>query len=236
MTRAGPQQPAVQRIALLDHRQHGVGGHVAALLRHHRLVPLRVERLAGRIDDLDAGLVEGAVAARSSVAWAPSSSAGPGFAAPGLDAGLQGIARPSPAPGRSARWRTCGHCRSRARCACGNCRAPRPPACSCSSSPAPWPRAAARASATPPSRAAVSWRRTLLASPLAGWSHSLGNALEDWRVNPRSKRSSWGLFARVQGRAEQFCGHIDDRDDPLVGHPGRSDDARAPRPPGCPAM
>ncbi len=61
MTRAGPQQAAVQGIAFLDDRQHRIGRLVPALLGHHGLMPLRIERLARRVDDLDAGLIEGAV-------------------------------------------------------------------------------------------------------------------------------------------------------------------------------
>src|SRR5450631_3449337 len=52
------QQAAIERIALLNHTQHRIDRLVPALLRHHGFVPGRVERLAGRIDDLDARLLE----------------------------------------------------------------------------------------------------------------------------------------------------------------------------------
>src|SRR5271155_767134 len=52
------QQPAVQGIAFLNHRQHGVRRMLPALLGRHGLVPLRVEGLAYGFDDLDAGLLE----------------------------------------------------------------------------------------------------------------------------------------------------------------------------------
>src|SRR5947207_1000057 len=43
---------------------------------------------------------------------------------------------------------------------------------------------------------------------------------------PRSAQltGGWGSASRIQGRAEQFSGHLDDGDDPLVGHACRPDD------------
>src|SRR5947207_12250813 len=41
---------------------------------------------------------------------------------------------------------------------------------------------------------------------------------------PRSSPGGWGSASRIQGRAEQFSGHLDDGDDPLVGHACRPDD------------
>src|ERR1700741_156187 len=38
----------------------------------------------------------------------------------------------------------------------------------------------------------------------------------------------WGSASRIQGRAEQFSGHLDDRYDPLVGHACRADDPEHP--------
>src|SRR5689334_15043632 len=48
-----PQQPAVQLVTRLDHPEHRVRLRRGGLLRHHGLVPLRVEGLTRRIDHPD---------------------------------------------------------------------------------------------------------------------------------------------------------------------------------------
>ena len=80
MTRAGRSNRPFREYPFWITEKHGVGGLVAAFLGHHGLVPVRIEGLAGRIDDLDARPSRMPVAAGASVACAPSSRAGPGFA------------------------------------------------------------------------------------------------------------------------------------------------------------
>src|SRR5438046_5474764 len=47
-------------------------------------------------------------------------------------------------------------------------------------------------------------------------------------VEARAGTPGWGSAARIQGRAEQFSGHLDDGDDPFVGHARRPDDPEHP--------
>ena len=147
------------------------------------------------------------------------------------------------APPPASRRRTGGPPRRPGQRACGHCRARQRPAGSGSSSPRRWPRPwpaprAVRASAPPSSRPgrpaiwlghgsfgcrAAICDRSRSARPKHGglWHGRLRH------VKPRGFRPQCksGSKAGIQGRAQQPGRHVDDRDDPLVGHAGGADDA-----------
>src|SRR5258708_7585599 len=49
-------------------------------------------------------------------------------------------------------------------------------------------------------------------------------------AHPSGRPQGWGSAPRIQGGAEQFSGHLDDGDDPCVGHRGGADHPEAPDP------
>ena len=213
----------------------------------HGLVPRRIEGLPGGSIAVMPNF-SNALASSCSVASCPAARLA-GIGPVGvLHRQLQAVASPAAA--------RCGELLERVavggldvalRRACARCRA-RPPRAGTAPSgswraPRTRPAPAAGAPAPPaarPSPAAPSWvrrrsragSRSLAVISITSVMASK-TAAPDGRARPSARAAvprGWGSAPRIQGGAEQFRRHIDDRDDPLVGHARRADDAEHARP------